>query len=201
MTVPPPDIYTTKTHTINRFSWCGIIRPPYEIDYSSLPRSPLSSHNRSPQSTLSPPDPIYASLNRASPATSVALPGASPLLNNHDRRRNKIIKRKNNNPHQDNGISSNERHNLGEVTAHSSSTTSTPEQPTGLHICIITGCRYSTNSGRDREKHLATVHSKGISRFSYTCPNPGCGKLFGRSDNGLRHTRNNCGFKPLPTAT
>ena len=62
------------------------------------------------------------------------------------------------------------------------------------HVCDVRGCGYSTALRRDLTKHKIT-HFGPDPHSSYKCPNPGCGKVFGRKENGTRHTRESCPFR------
>ncbi|KAK4228085.1 hypothetical protein QBC38DRAFT_476131 [Podospora fimiseda] len=64
------------------------------------------------------------------------------------------------------------------------------------YTCDFEDCTYACDLPKDLKKHKIkhsnTIWSETDPVYTYVCPNKGCNRLFGRRDNGLRHTKNNC---------
>ncbi|KAK0715951.1 hypothetical protein B0H67DRAFT_582069 [Lasiosphaeris hirsuta] len=70
------------------------------------------------------------------------------------------------------------------------------------HACDYLGCSYACALPKDLKKHkIKHLGPSTPGHQSYQCPNPGCDKQFPRKDNGLRHAKHYCRYRPFPPSS
>ncbi|KAK0654805.1 hypothetical protein B0T16DRAFT_805 [Cercophora newfieldiana] len=62
------------------------------------------------------------------------------------------------------------------------------------HSCSFRDCSYASFLLKDLEKHKVK-HFGPNPETAFYCPNPGCGKIFGRKENGRRHAMRHCRYR------
>ncbi|KAK1752677.1 hypothetical protein QBC47DRAFT_389079 [Echria macrotheca] len=57
------------------------------------------------------------------------------------------------------------------------------------------GCGYACSIPKDLRKHQVKHYGPNTD-MAFHCPNSGCGKVFGRKENGRRHAARHCRYRP-----